>query len=322
MGEDSALATYLHPERYKIKSFQAGPLIFPFGGNASQFKAVENALGKQMSVIQGPPGTGKTQTILNIIANLLVLGKTIQVVSNNNSATKNVLEKLDLPKYNMGFLVATLGKRENKQAFIDGQTGLYPKMEDWQRSPADLTALQTRVAELSKEVAEHFAKQERMAVAKQELAALDVEAQYFTQFCIDTTLIQPAKKPRRNLRSEKVLQILQECELLSERNQQFSFWHKLKSSVLYGIYEWKFHKNDISNIVTYLQSLFYATKRTELVNEIASLQEILEQVDAKQKMDTLTKLSMEYLKAVLYNRYGGKQRLVASAIRNSTRISR
>lgn len=130
VGEESVLAAYLYPEQYKVKTFKTGPLIFPFGGNSSQFKAVENALSKQMSVIQGPPGTGKTQTILNIIANLLIRGKTIQVVSNNNSATQNVLEKLASPKYNMGFLVATLGKRENKQAFIDGQTGLYPQMDD------------------------------------------------------------------------------------------------------------------------------------------------------------------------------------------------
>ena len=34
---------------------------------------VKNALENQISVIQGPPGTGKTQTILNIIANLLIL---------------------------------------------------------------------------------------------------------------------------------------------------------------------------------------------------------------------------------------------------------
>lgn len=306
VGEDSALAAYLHPETYPVKSLKEGMLIFPFGGNASQFKAVENALSKQMSVIQGPPGTGKTQTILNIIANLLIRGKTIQVVSNNNSATQNVLEKLASPKYNMGFLVATLGKRENKQAFIDGQTGLYPQMDDWKRSPTDLLALQIKVAELSKEVAEHFAKQERLAVAKQELDALEVEAQYFGQFCEETKLLQPAKKPRKGLRSEKVLRTLQECEQLSEKEQQFSFWHKLKSSIFYGIYEWKFHENDIGGIITYLQSLFYNTKRAELTDEIASLQRELAKVDAKQKMDILTKQSMEYLKAVLYNRYGGK----------------
>lgn len=306
VGEDSALATYLHPEKHPIKSIETGPLIFPFGGNASQFKAVENALGKQMSVIQGPPGTGKTQTILNIIANLLIRGKTIQVVSNNNSATQNVLDKLASPKYNMGFLVATLGKRENKQAFIDGQTGLYPSIEDWKRTDMERHALQTKVAELSREVAEHFGKQERLAIAKQELDALEVETQYFSQFCEKIKLIQPARKPRRGLRSERVVQTLQECEQLSEKEQKFSLWHKLKSSILYGIYEWKFHNNEIGSIITYLQSLFYTIKRAELIDEISSLQEALEQVDAKQKMDLLTKQSMEYLKAVLYNRYGGK----------------
>jgi Cdc6-like AAA superfamily ATPase len=34
-------------------------------------KAVDNAFKSQISIIQGPPGTGKTQTILNIIANII-----------------------------------------------------------------------------------------------------------------------------------------------------------------------------------------------------------------------------------------------------------
>lgn len=306
VGEDSALAAYLHPERIRIKSFSPGPLIFPFGGNASQFKAVENALSKQMSVIQGPPGTGKTQTILNIIANLLVQGKTIQVVSNNNSATQNVLEKLSSPKYNMGFLVATLGKRENKQAFIDNQIGLYPDMSPWKRGPQELLTLKTKVQQLSHEVAECFSKQERLAVAKQELDALGVEAEYFDQYCTDTKLTIPNKKPRKGLRSETIMRILQDCELHSEKDLPLSFWHKLKSSIFYGVYEWKFHESDTVSIITYLQSLFYKTRRAELTNEIAALQTFLSATNAKEKMDQLTKLSMDYLKAVLFNRYGGK----------------
>lgn len=61
--------------------------IFPFGCNNSQYNAVKNAMENQISVIQGPPGTGKTQTILNIIANILMQDKTVQIVSNNNSAS-------------------------------------------------------------------------------------------------------------------------------------------------------------------------------------------------------------------------------------------
>jgi replication-associated recombination protein RarA len=69
-------------------------LIYPFGVNQSQKAAVENAFSSQISIIQGPPGTGKTQTILNIIANAVLQNKTIAVVSNNNSATLNVVEKM------------------------------------------------------------------------------------------------------------------------------------------------------------------------------------------------------------------------------------
>lgn len=61
-----------------------------------------------ISVIQGPPGTGKTQTILNILANLITLQhKSVAVVSNNNDAVKNVIQKLTESGY--GFLTAQLG---------------------------------------------------------------------------------------------------------------------------------------------------------------------------------------------------------------------
>ena len=69
----------------------------------------------QISVIQGPPGTGKTQTILNIMANILMQGKTVQIVSNNNFSTNNVQEKLSSPKCNLGFTVVTLGNSNNKK---------------------------------------------------------------------------------------------------------------------------------------------------------------------------------------------------------------
>ena len=59
-------------------------IYYPFGCNVSQKKAVEAALTHQVSIIQGPPGTGKTQTILNIISNLLMAGKTGQCSKQGN----------------------------------------------------------------------------------------------------------------------------------------------------------------------------------------------------------------------------------------------
>lgn len=51
--------------------------------------------------------------------------------------------------------------------------------------------------------------------------------------------------------------------------------------------------------------MFYKIKNTELTEEIAQLQKELAEVDAKEKMNELTAMSMVYLKAILYNRYAG-----------------
>ena len=91
-------------------------LIYPFGLNESQYQAVERAFSAQVSVIEGPPGTGKTQTILNILANILLRGQTVAVLSNNNAAVANVYEKLE--KCGLGYLVAKLGNKDNREAFF------------------------------------------------------------------------------------------------------------------------------------------------------------------------------------------------------------
>lgn len=119
-NEDTTLALYLKSGVQKdLQTTETRSLVFPFGCNLSQINAVQNAFKYTISLIQGPPGTGKTQTILNILANLLIQGKTALVVSNNNSAIKNVQEKLS--QYKLDFLSAMLGKDENKTAFIESQ---------------------------------------------------------------------------------------------------------------------------------------------------------------------------------------------------------
>lgn len=308
IAEGTALPGYLYPDVNPSKTYPAQSLIFPFGGNASQFLAVERALNNQLSVIQGPPGTGKTQTILNIIANLLIRGMTVQVVSNNNSATQNVLEKLSSPKYRMDFLVAALGKRENKAAFVKNQTGRYPDISEWRLEREYMAQLQQKINAYSTELSTHFSKQERLAVARQELSQLEVERGHFEQFCADQHAAKPRKQPRREIASKKVLGLLQECEGFCERNEKVSVWHKFKTSLFYGVFEWKFYKNDIGDVITYLQSLFYLLKQQELSREIEELERYLKAVDAKGKMDELTRCSMTYLRGMIYERWGMRGR--------------
>ena len=160
IGDDRAAAPYLNPKEFQSQKFVARPLIFPFGCNASQQKAVRAAFENQISIIQGPPGTGKTQTILNIVANIILQGKTVMVVSNNNSAIENVVEKME--HYNLGFITAMLGSRENKDAFIAAQETekLIPAdIDQWHTIEADTVEYLRNLDSQSKALADEFAKQ-------------------------------------------------------------------------------------------------------------------------------------------------------------------
>jgi superfamily I DNA and/or RNA helicase len=305
VDENSALATYLNPRRFKVKSFREPDLLFPFGGNASQFKAVKNAMTSQISVIQGPPGTGKTQTILNIIANLLVQGKTVLLVSNNNSATANVLEKLSSEQYGMGFLLAPLGKSENKSMFIEKQTGQYPDLSDWKISKDIQGNIRRHIFIISKELSEVFLKQEKLANTRQEMEALELEIRHFMRYCEETALENLKVKTDRSRHSTKLLKIWQECEEYSQHDRKVSLWFKIKNRKILGFSDWKLYRRNLPKVVTQFQRLFYEAKQAELENEIAQLSNSLK--DADQKMENLTTKSMAFLQAKLFERVGNRR---------------
>jgi len=305
VGEDKAFSAYVNPKHYHIKKLGRYVPIFPFGCNASQFTAVKNALENQISVIQGPPGTGKTQTILNIIANLLIAEKTVQVVSNNNSATANVLDKLSSSQYNMGFLVATLGNSENKSRFIREQENEYPKkIQKWASDISDETYFFEEVRRRSEALNEIFNKQERLAMALQSLQELETEFQYFKQYLNETGRGSLDHKVRRQLKPETFLQLWKECQNISDTGKTPSFFFKIKCRFIYGIAEWSFYQKDMAEIITLMQSLFYGTKRAELIREIEELEKALAGCNQKKMAEDFTELSMRYLKAMLNKRYG------------------
>ena len=161
VSEDTVLSCYLNPSKQPQTRPRPETVIYPFGLNQSQKIAVENALSSQVSIIQGPPGTGKTQTILNIIANAVRVGKTVAVVSNNNSATLNVAEKLE--KKGLSFLTAFLGSLDNKNRFLENQTGRYPDMESWSMEQEEKERLNQEVTALSKELSDMLNAKNRIA---------------------------------------------------------------------------------------------------------------------------------------------------------------
>ncbi|WP_432718239.1 AAA domain-containing protein [Pectinatus frisingensis] len=297
------MPVYLNPDKYKIDTYDKSELIFPFGGNASQFKAVERALTNQISVIQGPPGTGKTQTILNIIANLLIREKTMQIVSNNNSAIENVLEKLSSPKYNMGFIVALLGNSHNKKAFLENQTGKYPDLSNWQINADIQVKMKNNIKTFIKEMTNIFKQQEELVNLQHELNSLNLEIKYFKQYCTETGLSCENVKSHSTLKSATLMKLWQECDRFSEKDRGVSLWFKIKSVFIYRIATWKFYKKNLANIITLFQTLFYTARQSELNARIKYLENALANLNAKEKMTKLTDLSLGYLKAKLFEKY-------------------
>lgn len=148
-------------------------MIFPFGLNESQLLAVERAFSSQISVIEGPPGTGKTQTILNIVANILIQNKTVAILSNNNSAVSNVYEKMD--KQQLGYVMARLGSTENRQQFFS--TSISRSEEVLPDSPSA-----NAIDDVLQQVKKHLNAINQVASLKAEINELNIEYKYLQQW--------------------------------------------------------------------------------------------------------------------------------------------
>lgn len=305
VDDDTALALYLNPDEYENKKFGHSDPIFPFGCNSSQYKAVKNALENQASVIQGPPGSGKTQTILNIIANLLLSGKTVQVVSNNNSATANVLEKLSKPEYGMGFVAAPLGSNKNKEAFIEQQTGFYPDLSSWKQEDENKESI-ADIKNLSSEMAVVFEKKERLAIKKQQYQDLLLEKKYFDLYKNDTKCNCNKVNTAKKLTSQKILKLLNEVQDISEHREKLSVFFILKCLFIYGLFIFKGYKNNSLKLIIELQDLYYIVRETEISEEINEIETWLAEKKADELMASLIDKSMILLKQALFSKYGDK----------------
>ena len=315
IDESLTAAPYLDAEKYKPHSMHSSTLLFPFGCNASQAKAVKNAFEKQISVIQGPPGTGKTQTILNIIANILLRNQTVMVVSNNNSATANVLEKLQ--KYGIGFIVAPLGKRENKEHFIKNQPTIPQELCSWKLTPADrITAKQDSSLAFSK-LQNVFSFQEELAECKQEIKAVELEWQHFkTDNKVDDNDYAPkiGIKSKRLMRLWLKYQTLLEDGAISLYQNKFVRWIKLlwlnfTRKYLFGIKS-PITSSNFHPLIIELQALYFIVRLQELSRRINEIESELQLIAADKLIEKLTSSSLALLKDKLFDNYHDNQRIV------------
>ena len=302
VSRDTVLASYLVPQKEAKASKVPESIIYPFGLNQCQKAAVERALSSRISIIQGPPGTGKTQTILNIIANVVRSGKTVAVVSNNNSATHNVVEKLE--KKNVSFLTAFLGSLANKQKFLEAQTGVYPDMSDWEMPQEERWQLEQETAALSRELNEMLNVKNRIAEVDLEFLRLNPEQHYFDEYY--ATYSNAPTENLSKLSSQKVLDLWMEFERYAESGKRLGILKKLLLLFRFNRSVLKLFRLSPSLVIPYLQSQFYSVKRRELESEKQVLSRKLDHYDFDTKMDTLIQKSLRLFRAGLAARYPWK----------------
>ena len=295
LGDKTKLKTYRLPKQ----------VYYAFGCNTSQKEAVEAALTHQVSVIQGPPGTGKTQTILNIIANLLIAGKTVLVVSNNNSAVNNVAEKLE--HEGLGFIVAKLGSVQKKEEFVADQQPL-PDMSSWHIDAS--SSVKQWVKDALNNVSQGFSAQLRQAELRAEYDALLKEATYNEKLAtnsIDCDWLYSKS-------SSKIMELLSYYQIRQSKQIPGVFF-RIKWALKLGLPMFSFLQKDVSDVIASLENAYYIVRKAEIEKELQSVESTLQSVDIKENLRLLGAYSLQILKNEIAEHYRADTR-TAFTIKN------
>jgi len=303
ISKDCILANYLNGTRFLISNSNHPVEIFPFGFNISQEKSVNKVLTCSMSVIEGPPGTGKTQTILNIIANAVMNGQSVAVVSSNNSATKNIYEKLE--KNGIEFIAALLGNSQNKKEFVDCQTNI-PDLSEFKLSDKEKGKIKENTQTLFDQLTEYLFKKNELALLKQELDNINTEYQHFQN--IYKEQIDKFIEIKQNITTDDLLTLWLSIENQAKKGKKFGFIKRWIFRIKYGIKDKLFYTYSFEKMICICQSIYYNEKIFELTERRKTLETLLKRFSFDSKMKKHTKLSMQLLKAELYEKYGCKKR--------------
>lgn len=296
----SALSNYLDGTN-PLRNRSAENLIYPFGCNESQKLAVKTAFANGITIVEGPPGTGKTQTILNIIANLIVQNKTVAIVSNNNSAVFNVREKLQ--KYGYGMVVASLGNNENIQTFFDNLKT--QEIDETFELPQErLIEAKSVVKNLDSILTQCFQYRNKLATLKTQLSDTELEFSHIKseQPISESLKAELDKKFYRKWSCNKALKLKDKLSGI-DITKKLPIIDKLRFILQYGLFDMSAIHTYREEFNVYLNHKFYELYIDKLQEEIASIEKWLsynnEDSNLKQFVDT----SKEVFNALLFKKY-------------------
>jgi hypothetical protein len=299
---ESALNAFLSGSPIESSSEEAAP-IFPFRCNLSQRAAVEKALTSTISVIEGPPGTGKTETILNLIANIIaVRHATVGIVSFGNAAVDNVRDKLD--ELGFGHVLANLGRREKREKFFAGQVLRNAQVAQFladapeRPEPKQLAGLDQRLRGLQD------AERSR-AERRQDLTAHRLELRHFEGHLQQDELPDLETLPLLRRSANRILDYLAESELELAGVRPGPL-RRIRNYFRYGSAQ-ALHLSD-TGVVLRLQLAYYRKRIAELERDIEKLEARLRRAHFVELSQQHHELSVRFLHAELASRYRESQR--------------
>lgn len=287
--KETALHAYISKTVFQYK--YSPNLIFPFGINETQLEAIKAGFSSQISVIEGPPGTGKTQTILNIIANILINGMTCGIASNNNSAVLNIYEKMQ--KDELDYFIAKLGKSENRKSFFESLENCKPKVNEEKISIKEIT-------KCFYEIEQYLRIKNKLSILITEIQEIEIEKTYLLEWGRDFTEVEMKFVSKYNLSDKKMVDLLTYLQYISDK--KMSFREKWNLLVKYKIFRSKFLNSLQSreNFIFSLQLTYYVNllgKKNELRHEY---EQQLEEIDFDNRLADLKEKSMLYFKQYMY----------------------
>ncbi|WP_280457787.1 AAA domain-containing protein [Nocardia carnea] len=306
--------TFVHPDsvlRYYLTAAPPTPIeqvpsprIYPFRTNISQRIAIDNGLHHRISVIDGPPGTGKTQSILNLIANLLVDDScTIAVVSSNNAAVDNVYDKL--VDAGFGYVAANLGKAQKKEEFFARQMQRNSLVEALCAEPPDDLPDTGELTELDERLRRLQNIECRRAELRGDLNSYLVERRHFADYFDRRRLPPPEQLPVLRWKPQKILDFIADTDpelagtgALGRVVDRITHFFKYRS--MRGV-----DTQDI-DLVLRLHRLYYDKQITEIERQIHDLTQSLQQADFSGLLERQREMSIRWLREHLRRRYEGR----------------
>ena len=300
VASSTMLSCYLSGDVPGSQQNDPATLIYPVGLNASQKTAVERAFSDRLSVVQGPPGTGKTQTILNIIANNIMQGRTTAVVSNNVSAVENVADKLG--RNDVGFVCALLGRSKIKKEFFGNQPAYPHDLKAWGIASEERERLIAEVRELVSGLGRALEDRGRLAEIEASIIAYEREYEYFKDYAesLGKGAVEP-HDPRFGRTSRNILRFWVREGRRVEEGRSVGFLYRAYVRAFFGGFYLDAIERDDFLVVPLLQDAFYRAKLRELRDEARLLKE--RSYDFEANMATIEEKSMRAFKAQLAKRY-------------------